>query len=582
MGMIRASRLVLAAAALAVLPACATMPDAARPLGQAQVQANPDIGGATGETSVYGLYLAGHAALDAGDSRAAAELFGRASQKNPDAVYLKDPVFTAALMSGDVTRAAEIAPSLDTTQSGARVLAALTRSVEALASGRGEEAYQELDKAGDIGRSDPAAPLLKPWAAAAAGRTETSIAVPVVRDRLTRLVAQIDQGLLLERARRYAEAETTFKALLGDHAALALVATSYGPFLERRGRRPEAVALYDQVLAVTPDDPDIAQARARAASKGPAPSAPSPREGAAQALLAPAAVVISDKEQELGLVYLRLILRLDPGQSEAWLLLGDSLNSLGDQPGARNAYAQVSPKSGHYVEARTRLAWSWQNDDKDLALKLAQETVQQRPSSQDAKVSLADLLRADEKFEESAKVLDPLIAAAGNRAEWRLYYMRGVALERAGHWPEAERDLQQALTLRPNSPEVLNYLGYSWVNRGTRVKEGLAMIEKALLAQPDEGAYVDSLGWAYFRLGDYKKALEYLERAALLDAGDAEINDHLGDVYWRLGRKDEAKFQWRSVLTFKPSAEVKARVETKLASPDGLDALTRSQSVASQ
>ena len=576
--MIRASRLLLAAAALAALSACATTPDAVAPKPGASL----DVGAPTSDASVYGLYLAGQAAMFAGDSHSAADLFGRASQKTPDAGFLKDRVFTAALMSGDVAKAAALAPSLDNTESGARVLGALARSVEAMANGHGEEAYQALEKAGDVGRSDPAAPLLKPWAAAAAGRTEASIAVPASRDRLSRLIAQIDQGLLMERAHRLAEAETAFKGLTGDHVALPLVAAAYGPFLERRGRRQEAVALYDQVLAGNPGDPVTGEARARAAAKGPAPAMPTPREGAAQALMAPTAVVLADKEQELGLVYLRLILRLDPSQSEAWLLLGDTLTSLGDTTGARNAFAQVGPKSGHYVEARTRLAWSWQNDDKDQALKIAQETVQQRPTSQDAKISLADLLRADEHFAESAKVLDPLIAGAGGRAEWRLYYMRGVALERAGHWPEAESDLQQALTLKPNSPEVLNYLGYSWVNRGTRVKEGLGMIEKALLAQPDEGAYVDSLGWAYFKLGDYKKALEYLERAATLDAGDAEINDHLGDLYWRLGRRDEAKFQWRAVLTFKPPADVKTRVEIKLASPDGLDALAKSQAVASQ
>ena len=285
-----------------------------------------------------------------------------------------------------------------------------------------------------------------------------------------------------------------------------------------------------------------------------------------------AAVELADKEQELGLIYLRLTLRLDPGQSEAWLLVGDALSGLNDPAGARAAFAEVSPRSGHYVDARTRLAWGWQNEDKDQALKIAQETVAQRPDSQDAKLTLADLLRSDERFEESSKLLDQVIDREGARAEWRLYYMRGIALERSDHWPEAERDLQKALAMRPESPEVLNYLGYSWVNRGIKIPEGLAMIQKALDAQPDEGAYVDSLGWAYYRLADYKKAVPLLERAATLDAGDAEINDHLGDAYWRAGRHDEARFQWRAVLTMKPPADIKARAEAKLASPEGVDA----------
>ena len=497
--------------------------------------------GAPADTSVYGLYLAGHAAFDAGDNRAAAELFGRASDRNPDAAYLKERTFSAALMSGDVGRAAALSSQLDASDPGAQVLGVLARSVEALAQGKGEQAYQEIERAGDLGRGAGgvtlAVALLKPWAAAAAGRTELSISTPLVQERLTRLIASIDQGLLMERARRYSEAETTFKALLNDRVSLPLVGAAYGPFLERRGRRQEALALYGQVLAASPDDAEIAIARGRVLAKGAAPPPPTVREGAAGALVIPAEVVLADKQQEVGLIYLRLTLRLDPNQTEAWTLLGDTLTALNDTAGARAAYGQVGPKAAHYVEARSRLAWSWQADDKEQALKIARQAVEDRPASQEAKLTLADLLRADERFEESAKMLDPLIASAQGRDVWRLYYMRGLALERSGQWPAAERDLQKALELRPNSPEVLNYLGYSWVNRGTRVKEGLAMIEKALATQPDEGAFVDSLGWAYFKLGDYKTSVEYLERAATLDAGDAEINDHLGDVYWRLARR---------------------------------------------
>ena len=563
--MVRASHLILAVAALAALSACATPEAPVRPVAASG-------GGGAPDASVYGLYLAGQAALDSGDTRGATDLFGRAAAKLPDAGYLKDRVFTAALMAGDIPRAASLAPNGPDIDQGEKLLSVLTRSVEALSQGQNESAYQQIVHAGALGPGSAVVGLIKPWAAVAAGHAEASIAMPALEDRLTRLVASIDQGMLMERSRRYAEAETTYKALLNDRAGLGLVAAAYGPFLERRGRRQEAIALYDQILQANPDDSEMLAARARAAAKAPPPPQKTVREGAAGAMMVLAAVELADKEQEIGLIYLRLTLRLDPGQSEAWLLVGDALNGLNDPAGARAAFAEVSPKSGHYVDARTRLAWGWQNEDKDQALKIAQETVTQRPDSQDAKLTLADLMRADERFEESSKLLDQVIDHEGARAEWRLYYMRGIALERSDHWPEAERDLQKALNMRPESPEVLNYLGYSWVNRGIRIPEGLAMIQKALDAQPDEGAYVDSLGWAYYRLADYKKAVPLLERAATLDAGDAEINDHLGDAYWRAGRHDEARFQWRAVLTMKPPADIKARAETKLASPEGLDA----------
>ena len=565
--MVRASHLAIAVAALAALSACATPPTGGPGSTTTASAGPPDA-----DASIYGLYLAGQAALDSGDSRSAAELFGKAADKQPNALYLKDRVLTAALMAGDVQRAASLATSASDASQGDKVLGILAQTVEDIADGRGEQAYQRIVKVGDNQPGGSSLALLKPWAAAEAGRTDASVTMPALDDRLTRMVGSIDQGLLLERARKYPEAETTFKALMTDRAGLSLVVAAYGPFLERRGRRQEAVALYDQMLASGPDDPELRIARARAASKAPPPPEPTIREGAAQALMVPAAVVLAGKEQEAGLIYLRLALRLDPNQSEAWLLVGDALNSLNDPDGARAAFAQVSPKSGHYVDARTRLAWSYQNDDKEQALKIAQDTVQQRPDSQDAKLTLADLMRADDHFAESARLLDDVIGRAGDHAEWRLYYMRGVALERSGQWQGAEADLQKALQMQPTSPEVLNYLGYSWVNRGTHVQEGLKLIEKALALQPDEGAYVDSLGWAYYRLGDYKKSVGLLERAATLEAGDAEINDHLGDAYWRAGRHDEARFQWRAVLTMKPPADIKARAEIKLDSPDGVDA----------
>src|SRR5690606_14060505 len=161
-------------------------------------------------------------------------------------------------------------------------------------------------------------------------------------------------------------------------------------------------------------------------------------------------------------------------------------------------------------------------------------------------------------------VLDGLIAQ--DPGDWRLLYARGVSHERLKDWEKAEADLQAALAIEPGDPELLNYLGYSWIDRGERLAEALAMVEKAVAANPKSGAMVDSLGWAHYRLGDYKKAVETLEQAVELEAGDPEINNHLGDAYWRVGRRDEAMFQWRRVLTLDPDDRIKADAEAKLAS----------------
>ena len=166
-------------------------------------------------------------------------------------------------------------------------------------------------------------------------------------------------------------------------------------------------------------------------------------------------------------------------------------------------------------------------------------------------------------------VLDKLIASSPAGGDWALYFERGTALDRAGRWPDAERDLLKALTLQPDEPDVLNYLGYSWVTRGEKLPQAMAMLQKAYLAQPDSGEIADSLGWAYYSQGDFKAAVQRLERAVSLSPVSPEINDHLGDAYWRAGRKTEAQYQWNRVLGLTPTPELKASVQRKLSA--GLD-----------
>jgi Flp pilus assembly protein TadD len=253
------------------------------------------------------------------------------------------------------------------------------------------------------------------------------------------------------------------------------------------------------------------------------------------------------------------------------VFLGDILAQGDDHQAARVAYAKVPASSPDWVDARERIIASYQaEDDLDTAIRMAEDLVKAAPDDRDALVVEADLYRAAGRFPDAVKVLDKLIAQDPAGTDWAIYYERGTALDRAGRWPEAEQDLQKALSLRPDQPDVLNYLGYSWVTRGERLQQAVAMLQKAYLAQPNSGEIADSLGWAYYYMGDFKQAVQRLERAVALEPVNAEINDHLGDAYWRAGRKTEAQYQWTRVLSLKPNAELKAAVERKLSS--GLDA----------
>ncbi|MGH6954092.1 MAG: tetratricopeptide repeat protein, partial [Alphaproteobacteria bacterium] len=156
---------------------------------------------------------------------------------------------------------------------------------------------------------------------------------------------------------------------------------------------------------------------------------------------------------------------------------------------------------------------------------------------------------------------------------WTLLYARGIALERSKQWPRAEADLLRALEFRPEQALVLNYLGYSWADRGENLERAREMIERAVALRPNDGYIVDSLGWVHYRMGQYDKAVIHLERALELKSGDAVITDHLGDAYWQAGRKTEARFQWRRALTLDADQDLRRSIQLKL--EHGLGATNR-------
>ena len=556
-------RLAAGLALAAVLGGCATQPPQMADLFP---------------TSSYGLYLAGNCALADGHNREAADYFSRAQNLADDSEGLVgERVFASSLLAGDVTRAAAIAP-IGEGDEGQR-FGLVVQGVEALARGDAKVGRQLLAPEKTPYPHKVLAVLLSPWAAAMAGDTQSSVVRPQSSgDKVVDYFGLLGQAHLYERANRFDEAETDFKILAAGDTPSNLSALAYGGFLERRGRRLDAIALYGKALAGQPMDSQLKAALRRAQSgKGKAPAAPTLRQGAAQAIVAPAIVVLNAKQNQMALAYLRLALRLDPELNNAWLLVGDLLQDAGDRDGARQAYSMARPGSPEYQAAQSKLAWSYQAA-KDPTTAIAMARAMAAKGDIDARMTLADLLRVNEKYEESAEVLTGIM---GSSPDWRLLYARGVAYDRAGRWAEGEADLLAALKLQPDDAEVLNYLGYSWIDRGQHLDSALSMVQKAVSQAPQSGAMVDSLGWAYFRMGDFKKAVATLENAIELEAGDPDINNHLGDAYWRVGRKDEAVFQWRRVLTLDPEAKLKAEVEKKLVSglPDLVDGAVQPKGV---
>ena len=288
------------------------------------------------------------------------------------------------------------------------------------------------------------------------------------------------------------------------------------------------------------------------------PLASTPSRGVAEALYG-LADILHRRRVPAGVVYARLATMLDPDHHAAMLLAGDFLADRARYEAAAAAYGSVPADSVWRPAAQRSRARAYASLDRfEDAAALLEAEAKARPGDPFPLGELGNLLRREERFEDAVAAYDRAIARIGQKAEprhWRLYYGRGIALERTRRWERAEQDLLKALEFVPDHAYVLNYLGYSWVDRGERYERAEEMLARAVDLQPRDGYIADSLGWVYFRTGRYDAAVGELERAAALSPLDPVVNEHLGDAYWKVGRRLEARFQWRRALDFDPDPE---------------------------
>jgi len=298
------------------------------------------------------------------------------------------------------------------------------------------------------------------------------------------------------------------------------------------------------------------------------PLVDSPQAGAAEALYGIGATLIRRGGEDLALVYLQLALHLAPNHSLALLSLADLYESVKRPAMAIKVYERVPAGSPLKRNAQIQLATDLDSADRsEEAIKILKEVIAQDPKDLEAIMALGNIERGRKKFADCVQTYSLGIDAlpeGNDKGNSVYYYYRGICEERSKQWPKAEADMRKALELQPEQPHVLNYLGYSWIDQGTNLDEGMKMIKRAVEQRPDDGYIVDSLGWAYYRIGNYEEAVKNLERAIDLKPEDPTINDHLGDAYWRVGRTLEANFQWSHARDLKPEPEDLPKIVAKI------------------
>jgi tetratricopeptide (TPR) repeat protein len=532
-----------------------------------------------------GSYLAARHAGAERDAAAAAAYYMDVLKLDPRNPDLLSRTFLSVLTDGDVDEAGKFAERLLDVDHTDRI-SHLVIGVRELKQKHYGVARQQFSQSVRGPVTDLTAALLQAWALAGAGDSRAAV------DTLDKLSGpdwygifkDLHAGLILDLANNKKDAGARFaSAYKADPTALRTV-EAYGRWLSRNGSKDDALKVYQDFAKQVPDHPLINE-EIKAISSGDKlpPLVDSPQAGAAEALYGLGASIGRRGGEDLALIYLQLALYLQPSHAMALLSLGDLYEDLKSPELAIKAYERVPANSPLARNAQIQLAVDLDALDRtDDAKAKLQSVIADHPKDTEAIIELGNIQRGRKDFTGCADTYGKAIDTVPNpeKSNWVLFYFRGICYERSHQWPAAEADMKKALELYPDQPLVLNYLGYSWVDQNVHMDEGMDMIRKAVEQRPDDGYIVDSLGWAYFRTGNYDEAVKNLERAVELKPEDPTINDHLGDAYWRVGRTLEAHFQWSHAKDLNPEPEDLPKIEAKL--KDGLPSDTSSAADASK
>jgi tetratricopeptide (TPR) repeat protein len=517
-----------------------------------------------------GSYLAARHASVERDANSAAAFYRSALRTDPKNNELLDRAFISSLADGDIDEAVKLADRILTQDKSNRV-ARLVVGVRDLKQKKYATAQININQSIRGPITDLIATLLSGWASYGSGDTKAAIANI---DKLTGpewypIFKDLHSGMILELANREKDAGVRLERAYKLDDSMLRVADAYARWTSRNKDAAAATAIYEAFDKKLPRHPLVQEGlRETRAGKRLSPLVDSAQTGAAEALYGIGATLTRRGGEDLALVYLQLALYLQPSHSMALLSLADLYESVKKPQMAIKVYERVPANSPLKKNAQIQLATNLDTADRsDEAIKILKSVTAEDPKDIEAIMALGNIERGRKKFADCAetytKGIEAMPAAAEKNA-WVTYYYRGICEERSKQWSKAEADMRKALEMQPEQPHVLNYLGYSWIDQGINLDEGMKMIKRAVDQRPDDGYIVDSLGWAFYRIGNFEDAVKNLERAIDLKPEDPTINDHLGDAYWRVGRTLEAKFQWAHARDLKPEPEELPKIEAKI------------------
>lgn len=515
--------------------------------------------------TVAGSYLVSLQAQRENDWKTSYMAIRSILEMDPDALGDKESLILRAMVlamgSGNFADGLEFAKLSDPAK--ANSLPLLFLAVDAFKKKDYPAASDALQKMQNGAISDFMMPLLSSWLAAAKGKYEV--------DALTKNTMHYYHSVLIaDYTGRQQLIEGILQQAMASQGIQALDLERIADAYTHIGQYDVALSHYKKILELMPNS---AQTKEKAAALEAGQktdffeSVSGPDQGVARALYDMARVLYQDFSDESALIFGHLALNLDPSLVGARVLLASIAARADRFEEAIAQFRAIGPDSTHYIDARLQIANLLERDERHDEALAELEDLAAANDSVAAYIQMGDLERRRENFTAAIEHYNAAALKLGNKISdeyVNLFYVRGMAYERAGDWEKGEADLKTAMERMPDDPYVLNYLGYAWADKGMHLTKALDMIKRAVEMKPSDGYITDSLGWAYYRMGEYERALPYLEKAVALLPYDAVINDHLGDVYWKIGRRIEAQFQWIRAKENDADQTLTAQLEQKL------------------
>jgi tetratricopeptide (TPR) repeat protein len=542
----------------------------------AQAQAAVDEPEAPLPATFAGSYLAGLTADSDDDRDDAVRFYNQALALNPDNLQVKQALFLTLLSTSDYDNAKPLAEALKD-QPDIDRLARLLLAVDAIKNGAFVEvaALLKTPQPSDLDRL--MAGLISAWADQGAGKTKEALASLAAltgpdwfepfKQAHTAFIAEA-AGQKEQAAKAYDLAFNNATAMQTASDAYLRMIEAYGAFQARNGENGRAFEVLQKGREIAPNRPMFETLRTAIMNgTAPGPLVGDARHGVAEVLFTIGMAINRQGAEPFVERYLKMATDLAPGEDLIRYELGRLSERLGRNTEAVSHFASIKKDAPLHRLAHLQQALSLTDMERnEEAITQLRSIIAEFPADMRAYLALGGIHSRAKDYRSAATLFDEAVVAvpATEPDVWNLHYQRGIAYERLKEWETAEPAFRKALELKPNDADVLNYLGYSLIDKGLKLDEAVKMVEKAVELEPDSGFIIDSLGWAYFRLGRIEDAIVELERAISILPGDATINDHLGDAYWAAGRKSEARFQWNHALKAQPEPGERLKIQNKI------------------